>query len=138
SDRDRYLLKVFGEYMGIGFQLKDDLLDVYADQEKFGKQVGGDIIANKKTFLLIKALELAEGEEKQQLSYWLAQTQCDAECKLAAIKAAYEQLQIRTLTEAKMTYYIDAGCEGIKNMEISEEMKNIRSRFWEQIINREK
>lgn len=138
SDRDRYLLKVFGEYMGIGFQLKDDLLDVYADQEKFGKQVGGDIIANKKTFLLIKALELAEGEGKQQLSYWLSQTQFDSESKVVAIKAIYDQLQIKTLTEAKMTYYFDAAFEALKNMEISEEKKNILRQFAEQLINREK
>ena len=60
-------LRDFGIHMGIGFQLKDDLLDVYGDQDKFGKQVGGDIIANKKTFLLIKALELANDSQKTAL-----------------------------------------------------------------------
>jgi geranylgeranyl diphosphate synthase type II len=59
-----------GELIGLGFQLKDDLLDVYGDPEKFGKQPGGDILANKKTYLLIRALELAEGETKIELSNW--------------------------------------------------------------------
>ncbi len=138
SDRDRYLLKVFGEYMGIGFQLKDDLLDIYADQEKFGKQVGGDIIANKKTFLLIKALELAQGEEKQQLSFWLSQTQFDPDNKVAAIKTIYDKLNIQTMTETKIAHYFEAAFEALRNMEISEEKKNILRQFAEQLINREK
>jgi len=71
SDRDRNALRDFGVNIGIGFQLKDDLLDVYADKHKFGKQVGGDIIANKKTFLLIKALEKARGEQKLEFKKWL-------------------------------------------------------------------
>lgn len=138
SDRDRYLLKVFGEYMGIGFQLKDDLLDVYADQEKFGKQVGGDIIANKKTFLLIKAMELVEGEERQALSYWLSQAQFDADEKVAAIIAIYDKLHIKALAEEKITHYFEAAFEALRNMEISEEKKNILKQFAEQLINREK
>jgi geranylgeranyl diphosphate synthase type II len=56
------LLYEFGENLGLAFQLQDDILDVYGDPEKFGKQVGGDILADKKTFLLIKARELAKGE----------------------------------------------------------------------------
>ena len=71
-EEDRKALREFGTNIGIGFQLKDDLLDAYADPEKFGKQVGGDIIANKKTFLLIKAREKAQGKTKKQLDEWLA------------------------------------------------------------------
>ncbi len=138
SDRDRYLLKVFGEYMGIGFQLKDDLLDVYADKEKFGKQVGGDIIANKKTFLLIKALELAEGEERQQLSFWLSQTQFNPEEKVRAVKTIYDKLGVESLTEGKINYYFEAAFEALRNMEVSEEKKIILRQFAEQLINREK
>lgn len=138
SDQDRHLLKAFGENMGIGFQLKDDLLDVYADQQKFGKQVGGDIIANKKTFLLIKALELAEGEEKQQLSFWLSQAKFDPEEKVAAVKTIYDKLHIKSLAEEKIAHYFEAAFEALKNMEISEEKKNILKQFAEQLINREK
>ena len=64
-EEEQNMLYEFGTSVGIGFQLKDDLLDVYADKKKFGKQVGGDIIANKKTFLLIKALENAKGKDRK-------------------------------------------------------------------------
>ena len=138
SDRDRHLLKAFGEYMGIGFQLKDDLLDVYADQQKFGKQVGGDIIANKKTFLLIKALELAEDEAQQKLSFWLSQAQFDPDEKVAAVKAVYDKLHIKTIAEEKIAHYFEVAFEALRNMEISEEKKNILRQFAEQLINREK
>ncbi|KXK24943.1 MAG: isoprenyl synthetase [Bacteroidetes bacterium OLB12] len=70
-EAERIALREFGTLIGIGFQLKDDLLDVYADKKKFGKQVGGDIIANKKTYLLIKAKEKARGQHKRELEFWL-------------------------------------------------------------------
>ncbi|PZX50108.1 geranylgeranyl diphosphate synthase type II [Algoriphagus ratkowskyi] len=99
----------FGVNVGVGFQLKDDLLDVYADQAKFGKQVGGDIISNKKTFLLIKALELAKDEDADSLNYWLSQTEFDKEEKVLAVCKIYENLGIKELTESKMNSYFEAG-----------------------------
>ena len=95
--------------IGVGFQLKDDLLDVYADQTKFGKQVGGDIISNKKTFLLIKALELAEGEDANELNYWLSKSNFDKEEKVLAVRGIYDKIGIKALTEAKMNSYFEAG-----------------------------
>ncbi len=109
----------FGVNVGIGFQLKDDLLDVYADQAKFGKQVGGDIISNKKTFLLIKALELAEGEDAEKLKFWLFQTEFDKQEKVDSVKAIYEKLGIKKLTEAKMNSYFDAGFHQLENIEFN-------------------
>ena len=90
SDEDRKTLYQFGVNIGIGFQLKDDLLDAYADPKKFGKQVGGDIIANKKTWLLIKALEKAQGKEKKELQHWLAAKTFKKKEKVAAIKVIYD------------------------------------------------
>jgi geranylgeranyl diphosphate synthase type II len=72
--------------MGIGFQLKDDLLDVYGDPTKFGKQVGGDIIANKKTFLLIEALSKAEGQLKTELEKWIEMKTFDNDEKVNAVR----------------------------------------------------
>lgn len=138
SLKDRQLLKHFGENIGIGFQLKDDLLDVYADHQKFGKQVGGDIIANKKTFLLIKALEVAGDKEAQQLNFWLSQEQFDPEAKVAGIKAIYDQLHIKTLTEEKMAHYFHAAFEALEKMEIAPEKKNMLKQFAKDLINREK
>ncbi len=106
---DTQKLYDFGVNIGVGFQLKDDLLDVYADQAKFGKQVGGDIISNKKTFLLIKALDLAKGEDAEALNHWLSQTQFDKEEKVTAVRTIYDKLGIKALTEAKMNAYFKAG-----------------------------
>ena len=94
-----------GINMGIGFQLMDDLLDVYAEQEKFGKQVGGDIIANKKTYLLINARQRASGSDAEELSRWLSLSEFDAPEKVAAITALYDRLGIRPLTETKIDEY---------------------------------
>ncbi|MBI3482391.1 MAG: polyprenyl synthetase family protein, partial [Bacteroidetes bacterium] len=105
SETDQKALRDFGTNIGIGFQLKDDLLDVYANKKKFGKQVGGDIIANKKTFLLIKALEKAKGNQKKELGKWLSSKKFDQGNKVKAITSIYNELDIRALTEKKMNYY---------------------------------
>jgi geranylgeranyl diphosphate synthase type II len=99
----------FGVNIGIGFQLKDDLLDVYADKAKFGKQVGGDIISNKKTFLLLKAKELATGKHKTELENWISAKDFDKEEKVNGVTAIYDHLGIKGMTEAKMQEYFDKG-----------------------------
>lgn len=128
----------FGEKVGIGFQLKDDLLDVYAEQSKFGKQVGGDIIANKKTFLLIKAIEIAEGAQKEALQYWLSVQDFDKQEKVNAVKAIYDQLNIRTLAETKMNEYFAAGFTCLQQLPVSKSQMNTIKIFTEQLIGREK
>ena len=109
-------LKDFGINIGIGFQLKDDLLDVYGDKKKFGKQVGGDIIANKKTFLLIKAKEKARGKEKDELDYWLKTRKFNKLKKVKAVTALYDHLHIAQLTEAKIQFYFDKGFNQLKKI----------------------
>ncbi|GGF35911.1 isoprenyl synthetase [Echinicola rosea] len=109
SLEDSQHLYEFGVNVGIGFQLKDDLLDVYADKAKFGKQVGGDILANKKTFLLIKARELATGEVKRQLEDWLGKVEFDKEDKVKSVTEIYDSLGIKEVTEAKMEGYFQQG-----------------------------
>lgn len=128
----------FGVNMGLGFQLQDDLLDVYADKEKFGKQVGGDILSNKKTFLLINALERAEGEAAARLNNWLEQQQYNPEEKVRAVTAIYDQLGIRQLTEAKMDEYFNAAFEGLSQLQVPEERKDLLRSFTHQLILREK
>ncbi|MFM7017030.1 MAG: polyprenyl synthetase family protein [Bacteroidota bacterium] len=98
----------FGVNLGIAFQLQDDILDVYGDADHFGKQVGGDILSNKKTYLLITALELAEGSTKNELLQWLACSD-KADDKVKAITSIYNQLNVRTIAEHKMqTLYKEA------------------------------
>jgi geranylgeranyl diphosphate synthase, type II len=108
----------FGVNIGIGFQLKDDLLDVYADKTKFGKQVGGDIIANKKTFLLIKAKELAKGAQAAKLDYWLNLKTFDKAEKVTAVKGIYDELNIQELTEAKMQQYFETGFASLDKLQV--------------------
>jgi geranylgeranyl diphosphate synthase type II len=120
SKEDVQRIYDFGVNIGVGFQLQDDLLDVYADQAKFGKQVGGDIISNKKTFLLLKALELAKGKEKEELQFWLGLSQFDKGEKVAAVKSIYEQLGIRSLTETKMQSYFEKGFQQLEALEIKD------------------
>lgn len=104
-EAERKALREFGTNIGIGFQLKDDLLDAYADPKNFGKQVGGDILANKKTFLLIHALEKAKGKQKAALQGWLTARKFKKQEKIAAVKNLYDVLAIPALTEKKANHY---------------------------------
>jgi geranylgeranyl diphosphate synthase type II len=127
-----------GENMGIGFQLKDDLLDVYGDPEKFGKQVGGDIISNKKTFLLIEALTKSTGDVKAELEKWISSTDFDPVEKVNAVRNIYEQTQIRAFTERKINDYFARGISCLEQLEVSEERKEILLQFVHQLVEREK
>lgn len=130
-------LYAMGVDLGIGFQLKDDLLDVYGDQEKFGKQVGGDILANKKTFLLLKALELASDHQRKELNLWLSQTDADPKAKVAAVTKLYDQLNIKALTLSKMNEYFDKGLLALQEIAVEEKRKNTLKDFIHYLIQRE-
>lgn len=108
---DQKALRDFGTNIGIGFQLKDDLLDAFADPKKFGKQVGGDIIANKKTYLLIKALEKAESKTKKELSFWLQAKKFRKTEKVRAVKQIFESLDIPAIINRKVDYFFSKGYE---------------------------
>ncbi len=138
SDEDAHNLRLFGERLGIGFQLKDDLLDVFGEQAKVGKQVGGDIIANKKTFLLIKAKELAEGEDKIALENWIAATDFNPEEKIKAVTEIYQRYGIKALAEAEMNRYFAEGFSYLDQVQASKEKKDALAEFSKGLINREK
>jgi geranylgeranyl diphosphate synthase type II len=106
---DQQALYKFGTAVGIGFQLKDDLLDVFGDQEKFGKQVGGDIISNKKTFLLIQALEKSKGKMHQELVEWLTVKKFNKKKKVEAVTQIYKKLGIDVHTVQKAESYFHKG-----------------------------
>jgi len=117
SEENRKSLRDFGTNIGIGFQLKDDLLDAYADPEKFGKQVGGDILANKKTYLLIRALERASGKTRQELLHWLAAKKLSKKEKVEAVKSIYDVLGIPDDTGKKINQYFDRGFTSLKGVQ---------------------
>lgn len=136
SLEDRKALREFGTNIGIGFQLKDDLLDAYADPKKFGKQVGGDIIANKKTFLLIKALEKATGKQKKELNFWLSEKKFKKQEKVNAVKEIFDSLNIPSLTEKKINQYFEKGFSQLEKLS-SPNGKEILKAFAENLIERQ-
>jgi len=137
SEKDRKALRDFGVNIGIGFQLKDDLLDVYADQKKFGKQVGGDIIANKKTFLLIKALEKAKGKDRAELQQWMEMKKFNKKKKVAAVTLIYDKLGIKKIAEAKINDYFNRGFASLGQLSVGEK-SNVLIRFAKELVERQK
>jgi geranylgeranyl diphosphate synthase type II len=135
---DADLLCTFGEQLGIAFQLQDDILDVYGDPDKFGKQVGGDIISNKKTYLLIKALELAGEQERLTLNYWLNAQKFDAVEKVAAVTSVYDQLNIRQYAEQAMFEFAGKAFEALDQINLPEDRKQYLRNFADGLMVREK
>lgn len=128
STKDAELLYTFGINLGLAFQLHDDILDVYGDPEKFGKQVGGDIIANKKTFMLIKAKELASGETERCLNRWLSINDRPQE-KVTAVTEIYDKLNVRQLAESKMAAYAQQALNSLSFVGVDVSKKESLSNF---------
>ena len=131
------LLYQFGENLGIAFQLQDDILDVYGDPLKFGKQVGGDIMSNKKTYLLIKALALAKGEELKNLNHWLNLKEFNTEEKVEAVKAIYNNLGVKILSENTMHTYAQKAMDALTQINTPKENKKVLEAFADLLIKRE-
>lgn len=110
------LLYSFGENIGIAFQLQDDYLDSFGDTKTFGKQVGGDIAANKKTFLTAKALELAKGKYSEQLRMLLSSKSATAIEKFKAVIDIYKQLEIDKITLQAIAQYFDAAKNNLQKL----------------------
>lgn len=121
SDKDAEDLYDFGTNLGIAFQLQDDILDVYADQSKFGKQVGGDIIANKKTYLLLTALETANSDQLEKLKALMNEE--DHEKKVKEVMEIYDQLKIREKAEKQMEIYYKTSMENLDNIQVDDKKK---------------
>lgn len=110
-------LYTIGENLGLGFQQTDDILDVYADPEVFGKQVGGDIIENKKTWLLLRAVEKSKGTPfEKDLPAWLAAT--DPEAKVREVRNIYDALDIRPEATALAEEYFQRAEKGLAALEV--------------------
>lgn len=133
SKVDADLLYKFGENLGIAFQLQDDILDVYANPEKFGKQVGGDIIANKKTFLHLKALALAQGDEGKALNSNLS----DAKEKIKQVTALYNKYDIKALATSEMDQYLTMAYQALTDLGVADEKKTQFRELIKQILERE-
>jgi len=136
NPEDAKCLYAFGENMGIAFQLQDDILDVYGEKEKFGKEPGRDIVANKKTYLLLKAIELAQAEVSEELTKWIAASQFDEQKKVKAIIEIYDSLCIRQLAEQEMMKYYRQGLGSLEKISIGPEKKQDLIAFVQTLMHR--
>jgi geranylgeranyl diphosphate synthase type II len=137
SEADCRTLRRVGINIGIGFQLMDDLLDAYADPKKFGKQVGGDIIANKKTFLLIKALERAGGRQRSNLRKWIAAKKFRKPEKILAVKELYDALDIPALTKKKVRQFFEKGFVAMGTLQCRDDRSEMLRLYLEKLIARQ-
>ncbi len=139
DEKNAQLLYEFGKHIGIAFQLQDDILDVYASTEKFGKTKGGDIIANKKTFLLLKAMEMAESNRylKEELQQWIYAPQFDPKEKVEAISSIYNYLNIKELARKAMKEHYDIALTFLHKIPVSEAKKNNLIAIADSLMDRE-
>jgi geranylgeranyl diphosphate synthase type II len=138
EDKDAELMYEFGRNIGLAFQIQDDLLDTYGDIKVFGKTPGSDIIANKKTFLLVKALEIASGEQFRQLQEQIAKKEFDPEAKVKAVIELYAQLKIKTITENLASDYINTAISLLEKTGVDKERKKEMMLIAEALIGRER
>jgi len=113
----------FGEKLGLAFQLQDDLLDVYGDPAVFGKNIGGDITSNKKTYMLINAFNRATPAQREELTKWVNAKKFDRNEKVAAVTKLYNEIGIRKLCEQKMEQYYQESLVYLAKVNVSEERK---------------
>ena len=121
SKENKELIYEFGQHVGIAFQIQDDILDLYADPEKFGKQVGGDVICNKKTLLLLKAFELANEFQKDELAILLNEE--DAEFKVAAVRNLFDSIGVKEICKGIMQEHYSIAKEALAKINIPNEKK---------------
>ena len=135
ADADR--LYQFGEQIGLAFQLQDDLLDVYGDPAVFGKAIGGDIVSNKKTYMLINAYQLAGPSQRSELMRWITAVDFDRAEKVAAVTRIYDELGIRGLCEARINQYFDRASEYLAAVGVDDARKEQLRRFAQEMMHRE-
>ena len=113
----------FGEQMGLAFQLQDDYLDVYGDPEVFGKAIGGDILCNKKTYMLINAFNLANDEQRKRLQQWVKAENPDPRQKIEAVTQIYNEIGISQLAEQKIKHYFNESRKYLEAINLPKERK---------------
>jgi geranylgeranyl diphosphate synthase, type II len=138
GEKDSDNLYEFGKNLGMAFQIQDDLLDVYGDSSVFGKVPGGDIVSNKKTFLLVKALELATGKQLKKLKDQLKLKDPDPGQKIKTVMEIYDDLNIKSITEDLASDFISKSLDHLWNTEPDRERKNGLCQFASSLVGRKK
>lgn len=126
----------FGELMGLAFQLQDDYLDVYGDPAVFGKAIGGDILCNKKTYMLINAFNRADDSQRKELMRWVTAEKFDPKEKIAAVTGIYNNVGIKQLAESKIEYYFDQSRKYLAAVNVPEERKAVLTEYTDKMMKR--
>ncbi len=134
SDADT--LYRFGEQLGLAFQLQDDFLDVYGDPAVFGKNIGGDILSNKKTYMLINALQRADASQRLSLMHWLSEPASAGEAKITAVTALYDAIGIKELAEEKISFYFEEALNTLRGLPLDETRKDELYTYTKELLHR--
>ncbi len=124
-EQDASTLYRFGERIGLAFQLQDDYLDVYGDPAVFGKKIGGDILCDKKTFMLINALRNASGQDLAQLQHWIGNKDCEPQEKIQAVTALYTKIGVDRMAQERMDAYFAQAEASLDEVRLPEQRKQM-------------
>ena len=136
SAKDQELIYEFGKNLGIAFQIQDDYLDAFGDPQTFGKQVGGDIIENKKTYLYLKAFEKENIQIREELFKWFNETDIDKDQKVQKVKELFERSGAVRETKSAIETYTNHAFDCLENLSLSQVYKNALKEFGEQLMQR--
>ena len=137
SKEDADALYDFGVNLGLAFQLKDDLLDVYGDPLRYGKNIGGDILCNKKTYQVIKAFEHANTDQEALLSDWFTRETFDPQEKIAAVTRLYNEIGVKALCENRIVEYSKRASESLNRVNVPAENKQELETMMNELMHRE-
>lgn len=136
SEEDKNSIYDFGRYLGIAFQLQDDYLDAFGNPETFGKQVGGDILENKKTYLYLKTLELGSEDQKSNLMKLMSSTSISGAEKVEKVKSLFNTSGASNAIKFAVKDYTNKAFSVLRALKISEDKKQMLQLFGEQLMNR--
>ena len=137
SAEDAENLYKFGEQIGLAFQLQDDYLDVYGDSKVFGKEIGGDITSNKKTYMLINAFNMANAAQREELTRWVSARDFDRNEKVDAVTRLYNEIGIDQLAQDKIAYYFAQSKKYLDAVNVPEEKKEELRKYAQKMMKRQ-
>ena len=137
SEEDAENLYKFGEQIGLAFQLQDDFLDVYGDTKVFGKEIGGDITSNKKTFMLINAINHANDAQRAELQKWVDAEEFDRKEKVAAVTRLYNEIGIDKMAQEKIAYYFEQSKKYLDAVNVPAERKEELAKYAQKMMKRQ-
>lgn len=138
SKQDAQMLYRYGECLGLAFQLQDDYLDVYGDPAVFGKKIGGDILCDKKTFMLINAFLHATAEDRIQLQRWVGSKDCNPDEKIKAVTAIYTKIGVDRMAKERMSAYYTEAEACLNKVSLPEERKQMLRAIALELMGRQK